>query len=84
MDIQMNIETGNTFFSSIQGQVFGRSEGREVAIYLRDGSIWVGHFVDDHRELNFGDDRADAAHGLGDLLHSEVLKTEHIGKELIR
>jgi hypothetical protein len=77
MDIQMNIETGNTFFSSSQDQLSRRSEGCEVAIYLRNGSIWVGHFINDHGELNFGDDRPDAAHGLGDLLHAEVLKTEH-------
>ena len=77
MDIQMNIETGNTLFSSNQGQRSHRCGGREVAIYLRNGSIWVGHFSDDHGELNFGDDRPDAAHGLGDLLHAEVLKTEH-------
>ena len=39
-------------------------ETRAVATYLRDGSLWVGHFVDSHGELNFGDDRFDAAHGL--------------------
>ena len=59
MDIQMKIETRNTFFSSNQGQISRRSEGHEVAIYLRNGSIWVGHFIDDHGELNFGDDRPD-------------------------
>ena len=77
MDIQMKIETGNTFFSANQGQISHRSEGHEVAIYLRNGSIWVGHFIDDHGELNFGDDRPGATHGLGDLVHAEVFKTEH-------
>jgi hypothetical protein len=77
MDIQMKIESGNMFFRSNQGQLSGRSEGHKVAIYLRNGSIWVGHFIDDHGELNFGDDRPDATHGLADLLHAEVLNTEH-------
>jgi len=77
MDIKMNVETGNTFFSSSQDQPSRRSDGCEVSIYLRNGSIWVGHFIDDRGELNFGDDRPDAAHGLCELLHAEVLKTKH-------
>ncbi|HWC46751.1 MAG TPA: hypothetical protein VG868_11620 [Casimicrobiaceae bacterium] len=32
--------------SSIQGQVLRRSERREVAIYLRDGVLWIADFVD--------------------------------------
>lgn len=43
-------------------------ETREIASYLRDGSLWVGHFVVSNGELNFGDDRMDAAHGLANLL----------------
>ena len=39
-------------------------EKRTVATYLRDGSLWVGYFIDSHGELDFGDDRFDAAHGL--------------------
>ena len=84
MDINMDIKTGDTYFRSAQGQLSRRSERREVAISLRDGSIWVGHFIDGHGELNFGDDRFDAAHGLGDLLRSEVLKAAHIGEEPAR
>ena len=48
MDMQTNIETGNTLFSSNQYQLPRRGEAREVAIYLRTGSLWVGHFIDDH------------------------------------
>ena len=81
MDVLMNIKTGDKWCSSIQGPLSGRSAEREVAIYLRNGSIWVGHFIDDHGELNFGDDRPDAAHGLGDLLHAELRKCAHHGEE---
>jgi hypothetical protein len=77
MDMPMGVETGSQFFSSSQGHFSRRSAGCEVAIYLRNGSIWVGHFADSHGDLNFGDDRSDAAHGLGDLLDAEVLKTKH-------
>ena len=45
-----------------------RQETREIASYLRDGSLWVGHFVIGYGELNFGDDRFDAAHGLANLI----------------
>jgi hypothetical protein len=78
MDINM-IKGGDSFFRSTQGPLSHRNEGRDVAIYLRNGSIWVGHFIDSRGELNFGDDRLDAAHGLGDLVHSEVLEAAHIG-----
>ena len=30
----------------IQGQLLRRSEHREVAIYLRDGSMWIADFID--------------------------------------
>jgi hypothetical protein len=69
----MNVNPENRFASSIQGQLLRLNERREVVIYLRDSSLWVGDFIDGHGELNFGDDRLDAAHGLGNLLHSEVL-----------
>ena len=39
-------------------------ETRAVATYLRDGSLWVGYFIDSRGALDFGDDRFDAAHGL--------------------
>jgi len=45
---------------------------RQVATYLRDGSLWVGHFVDSRGELNFGDDRFDATHGLANAVRAEA------------
>lgn len=47
-------------------------ETHEVASYLRNGSLWVGHFVLSNGELNFGDDRFDAAHGLANLVCAEL------------
>ena len=35
----------------IQGQLLRRTERREVAIFLRDGALWVADFVDGHGEL---------------------------------
>jgi hypothetical protein len=35
----------------IQGQLLRRSERREVAIYLRDGKLWIADFVDGVGEL---------------------------------
>ena len=58
---------------TIQSNIAHLSERREVAIRMRDGSTWIGVFIDGDCELNFGDDRIDAAHGLGDILRSEVL-----------
>jgi len=46
----------------------GQPEMREIASYLRNGSLWVGHFVVSNGDLNFGDDRFDAAHGLANLV----------------
>jgi len=37
--------------ASIQGQLLRRSERREVAIYLRDGKLWIADFVDGIGEL---------------------------------
>jgi hypothetical protein len=39
---------------------------------LRDGSLWVGHFVTGDVELDFGDDRVDAGHGLARFVRSEA------------
>lgn len=36
----------------IQGQLLRRSERREVAIYLRDGKLWIADFVDGVGELS--------------------------------
>ena len=54
-------------------------ETRVVATYLRDGSLWVGHFIDSHGELNFGDDRFDAAHGLALLFAEATSSTSKTG-----
>jgi len=35
----------------IQGQLLRRSGRREVAIYLRDGRLWIADFIDGHGEL---------------------------------
>src|SRR5262252_408374 len=37
--------------SRIQGQMLRLSEHRSVAIYLRDGVMWVADFIDGHGEL---------------------------------
>ena len=37
--------------SRIQGQLLRLSERREVAIFLRDGTLWVADFVDGKGEL---------------------------------
>jgi len=45
-------------------------ETRKIAIYLRNGSLWVGTFVVNDGELDFGDDRFDAAHGLAKFVYA--------------
>jgi hypothetical protein len=35
----------------IQGQLLRLSERREVAIYLRQGRLWVADFIDGHGDL---------------------------------
>ena len=37
--------------SPIQGQLLRQSERREVAIYLRNGQLWIADFVDGIGEL---------------------------------
>ena len=36
---------------SIQGQLLRHSDRREVAIFLRDGALWVADFIDGEGEL---------------------------------
>ncbi len=36
---------------SIQGQLLRQSERREVAIFLRDGALWVADFIDGQGQL---------------------------------
>jgi hypothetical protein len=38
-------------FPPIQGQLLRRSDRREVAIYLRDGRLWIADFIDGVGEL---------------------------------
>ena len=42
----MNIRLEQHRKRSMQGQVLRLSERREVAIFLRDGALWVADFVD--------------------------------------
>jgi hypothetical protein len=44
--MQADVETG-----PIQGQLLRLSERRQVAIYLRQGKLWIADFIDDHGEL---------------------------------
>ena len=37
--------------SPILGQLLRLSKRREVAIYLREGSLWIADFIDGHGEL---------------------------------
>ena len=36
---------------SLHGQLLRHSERREVAIFLRDGALWVADFIDGHGQL---------------------------------
>ena len=40
-----------TWPHSVQGQLLRRSERREVAIFLRDGALWVADFIDGNGQL---------------------------------
>lgn len=42
---------GRTYGRVIQGQVLRLSARREVAIFLRDGALWIADFIDGHGEL---------------------------------
>lgn len=53
------------------------AETREVAIYMRNGSLWVGRFLMSGGELDFGDDRSDAAHGLALLVGTGPTSSAH-------
>ena len=47
----MNIDSKSGFARSIQGQLLRRTERREVAIFLRDGALWVADFIDGEGKL---------------------------------
>jgi hypothetical protein len=42
----LNIGSVHGFHHTIQGQLLRRSKRREVAIFLRDGTLWVADFFD--------------------------------------
>jgi hypothetical protein len=52
-------------------------ETREIASYLRNGSLWIGRFVDNGGELDFGDDRFDSTHGLASVECAESTANEN-------
>ena len=58
-------------------------EAREIGCYLRDGSLWVGHFVADG-ELNFGDDRIDSAHGLARIACTGPMSFTHVADRQVQ
>ena len=47
----MDLDPQNSRASLILGQLLRLSNRREVAIYLRDGSLWIADFIDGHGEL---------------------------------
>jgi hypothetical protein len=47
----MDLDPQNPRVSPILGQLLWLSKRREVAIYLRDGSLWIADFIDGHGEL---------------------------------
>jgi hypothetical protein len=49
--VALRIHTEEGASRSMQGQLLRHSERREVAIFLRDGALWVADFVDGHGQL---------------------------------
>lgn len=47
----MNVNHDRGTASPIQGQLLRLTERREVAIFLRDGALWVADFVDGRGEI---------------------------------
>jgi len=47
----LDIDSSPGFAGSILGQLLRHSEHREVAIFLRDGALWVADFVDGNGQL---------------------------------
>jgi hypothetical protein len=52
-------------------------ETREIATCLRNGSLWVGHFIIERDELDFGDDRSSATNGLGRYVRAQPARPAH-------
>ena len=42
----MSVYSRGAFVRALQGQLLRHSERREVAIFLRDGVLWVADFID--------------------------------------
>ena len=51
METTMRIDEDLEVPSPLQGQLLRRSERREVAIFLRDQSLWIADFIDGQGEL---------------------------------
>jgi hypothetical protein len=47
----MAIDSRNAPAGAIQGQLLRLSARREVAIYLRNGALWVADFIDGHGKI---------------------------------
>src|SRR5262245_47543287 len=47
----MDLDPQNSRVGPILGQLLRLSKRREVAISLREGSLWVADFIDGHGEL---------------------------------
>jgi hypothetical protein len=47
----LNIEAEPGFARSIQGQLLRHNERREVAIFLRNGRLWIADFIDGEGKL---------------------------------
>jgi hypothetical protein len=52
-------------------------ETRQIATYLKNGVLWVGQFVVERDDLDFGDDRRDSAHGLSRYVRVRVSQSAH-------
>jgi hypothetical protein len=48
-----------------------QQQTREIASFLRNGSLWVGNVAVSSGDLYFGDDRFDATHGLASFVCPE-------------
>ena len=49
---------------------------REIATYLQNGSLWVGHFLIEADALDFGDDRS-AGNGLARYVRAEPARSAY-------
>ena len=49
--VPLNIDSDPGFTRSVQGQLLRQSDCREVAIFLRDGALWVADFIDGEGQL---------------------------------